>query len=89
MADDTTKRRVEEALTKAYFHDPGDFVDVSDGLDDNIHVVVVSRKLAGRRLAEKNDLLWSILTDQLQPTEWGKVTLSIGTSPEDIKAASL
>lgn len=89
MADDSTKRRVEEALTKAYFGDSGDLVDVSDGDDDNIHVVVVSRKFNGHRLREKNDLIWSILTQELVPDEWCKVTLSIGVSPEEIKTASL
>ena len=89
MADDATKQRVADALKSAYFGDSGDLVDVSDGYDDNIHVVVVSRKLGGRRLREKNDLLWSILTKELTPADWGKVTLSIGVSPEDIKAASL
>jgi stress-induced morphogen len=89
MADDQTKQRVEDALKKAYFGDPSDLVDVSNGLDDNIHVVVVSRKFDGKRLREKNDLIWSILTEQLDPEVWGKVTLSIGVSPEEIKATSI
>ncbi len=89
MADDLTKRRVADALTNAYFKGPGDLVDVSDGQDDTIHVVVVSRKFDGQRLREKNDLLWSILTHELTPDDWGKVMLSIGVSPEDIKNSSL
>ena len=89
MADSATKQRVADALTNAYFHDRGDSVDVSDGYDENIHVVVVSRKFDGRRLREKNDLLWSILTKELSPDDWGKVTLSIGVSPEDIKKTTL
>ncbi len=36
-------------------------------------------------MKEKNDLIWSILV-QLPPEEWGKVSLSVGTSPEEIKA---
>jgi len=35
---------------------------------------------------QKNDLIWSVLVERLAPEEWGKVTLSIGTSPEEIKA---
>jgi stress-induced morphogen len=89
VADERTKQRVAEALKTAYFKDQSDLVDVSDGLDDNIHVVVVSRKFDGQRLREKNDLIWSILTKELRPEEWGQVTLSIGVSPEEIKATSL
>lgn len=89
VADERTKQRVAEALKTSYFKDPSDLVDVSDGLDDNIHVVVVSRKFDGQRLREKNDLIWSILTRELKPEEWGQVTLSVGVSPEEIKAASL
>ncbi len=61
-------------------------VDVSDGADDNIYVVIVSRKFDGRRIKEKNDLIWSVLVQSLQPEEWGKVSLSVGASPEEIKA---
>lgn len=37
-------------------------------------------------MKEKNDLIWSILVQNLRPEEWGKVSLSVGTSPEEIKA---
>lgn len=85
MADVETKQRVADALVKAYFRDIGDLVDVSDGSDDNIHVVVVSRKFGGQHLREKTDLLHSIMVDNLSPDDWGRVTLSIGVSPDDIK----
>jgi len=88
VADQQSKDKIADALRRAYFSDAGDLVDVSDGLDDNIHVVVVSRKFDGRRFQEKNDLIWSILTTELIPDDWGKVTLSIGVSPEEIKATS-
>jgi hypothetical protein len=37
-------------------------------------------------MKEKNDLIWSVLVEKLRPEEWGKVSLSVGTSPEEIKA---
>ncbi len=86
MADSQLKLRIRDALKTAYFNDPDDLVDVSDGPDDSIHVVIVSRKFDGRRMKEKNDLIWSVLTQKLNPDEWGKVSLSVGTSPEEIKA---
>ena len=85
MADVRLKHKIHDTLKKAYFEDANDLVDVSDGPDDSIHVVVVSRKFDGYRMKEKNDLIWSVL-DTLPPDEWGKVALSIGTSPEEIKA---
>ena len=70
-----------------HFKDPQDLVDVSDGPVDSIHVVVVSRKFDGHRMKEKNDLIWSVLVQKLAPEEWGQVSLSVGTSPEEIKAS--
>jgi len=87
MADASLKQKIEDTLRSGYFNDPKDLVDVSDGLDDNIHVVVVSRKFDGRRVREKHDLIWSVLIGKLTPEEWGRVTLSIGVSPEEIKAS--
>jgi len=89
VAEREIKDRVAAALRDAYFGDPGDLVDVSDGLDENIHVVIVSRKFDGRRFQEKEDLIWGILSQRLDPEDWGKVTLSIGVSPEEIKASSV
>lgn len=86
MADGQLKQKIHDALKNAYFKDATDLVDVSDGPDDDIHIVIVSRKFDGRRTKEKNDLIWSILVQHLAPEEWGKVSLSIGTSPEEIKA---
>jgi stress-induced morphogen len=80
------KQKIQDVLREKYFSAPDDLVDVSDGPDDSVHLVIVSRKFDGRRIKEKNDLIWSLLTANLQPEEWGKVSLSIGTSPEEIKA---
>ncbi len=88
MADGTLKRKIYDVLKQAYFKDPDDLVDVSDGSGDNVHVVVVSRKFDGLRMREKHDLIWSVLAHNLQPVEWGKISLSVGASPEEIKATS-
>lgn len=87
MADNVLKERICNVLKNAYFNGPRDYVDVSDGSDDDIHIVIVSPKFDGQRMKEKNDLIWSILVQHLRPEEWGRVTLSIGASPEEIKAS--
>jgi stress-induced morphogen len=81
------KKKIHDVLKSVYFHDPDDSVDVSDGPDDSVHLVIVSRKFDGRRMNEKNDLIWSLLTANLTADEWGKISLSIGASPEEIKAS--
>jgi stress-induced morphogen len=86
MAEAQEKQKIHDVLKAAFFKDADDLVDVSDGPDDSIHVVIVSRKFDGRRMKEKNDLIWSVLVQKLHPNEWGKVSLSIGASPEEIKA---
>jgi stress-induced morphogen len=87
MADEQLKEKIRGVLKAGYFQSDEDFVDVSDGPDDSIHVVVVSRKFDGRRMKEKHDLIWSELSQKLTPDEWGVVSLSIGVSPEEIKAS--
>jgi len=86
MADSQLKQKVHDVLKGVYFKDREDLVDVSDGPDDSVHVVIVSRKFDGRRMKEKNDLIWSVLAQNLSPEEWGKISLSVGASPEEIKA---
>jgi stress-induced morphogen len=87
MANEQLKKKIEDVLKSGYFKDPKDLVDVSDGPDDHVHVVIVSRKFDGRRMKEKHDLIWSEFFDKLSPEEWGKITLSVGVSPEEIKAS--
>lgn len=86
MTDEQLKHKIRDVLKRGYFHDVDDLVDVSDGPDDSIHVVIVSRKFDGRRMKEKHDLIWSELSQKLAPDEWGRISLSIGVSPEEIKA---
>ena len=85
MADEQLKQKIRDVLKDGYFQDPEDLVDVSDGPADSIHVVIVSRKFDGHRMKEKHDLIWSELSQKLGPEEWGKVSLSIGVSPEELK----
>jgi len=61
-------------------------VDVSDGPEDSVHLVVVSRKFDGQRTQERDDMVWSLLTTALSQNDWNKVSLLVGASPEDIKA---
>jgi len=73
-------------LRKGYFSDQDDAVDISDGLEDSIHLVIFSRKFNNRSMKEKHDVIWSELMQKLNADEWGKISLSIGASPEEIKA---
>ncbi len=86
MADEFLKHKIQTALKSGLFRDQEDLVDVSDGSDGNIHVVVVSRKFDGRRMKEKNDLIWDELEKRLSAEEWGQISLTVGASPEEVKA---
>ncbi|MEM7537170.1 MAG: hypothetical protein AAF639_33665 [Chloroflexota bacterium] len=86
MSSETLKTKIYTVLKNGYFNAATDFVDVSNGYDDLIHIVVVSRKFDGRRSEEKDDLIWSELYNNLSKDEWGRVSLSVGASPEEIKA---
>ena len=58
MADHTLKAKIKGSLEHTYFGDPEDAVSVSDSDEpgDSIHVIIVSPKFQGMRLAEKTDL---------------------------------
>lgn len=83
MSREQLKTKVRRTL-KEYF-DADDYVDISDGSNGNVHVVVISRRFEGKRLKDKNNMIWSVLENALSAQEWGKITLAIGMTPEDIK----
>ncbi len=85
MADERLKQKIYGTLKRGTFQGPDDAVYVSDGDGENIHVVVVSPQFHGRRMKEKEDLIWSELAHHLAQEEWTKVSLSIGVAPEELK----
>ncbi len=76
----------EDIVKNGYFKATNDVVDVSDGPAGDIPIVIVGRKFDGHRLKEKYDMIWSELSQKLNPNEGGKASLSIGVSPEERKA---
>ena len=65
MASKTLKQKIYDSLKSGYFSESTDLVDVSDGFDDLVHVVIVSRKFDGKLARERHNLIWSELTKQL------------------------
>ena len=61
MADAQLKKKIYEVLKEGCFSDPDDAVDVSDGPEDSIHLVIFSRKFNKRSMKKKHDLIWSEL----------------------------
>jgi stress-induced morphogen len=87
MINEPLKKKVYDVLKTGYFNGPDDAVDVSVGPgEENLHLVIVSRKFDGKRLKDRHELIWSELMRHLETNEWGKISLSIGTSPEELKA---
>ena len=79
------KQKIHSLLKTGYFSDTKDFVDVSDGAADFIHVVVVSRKFNGYTMMDRGDIIWDELLKHLSDEEWGYVSLLIGATPEDVQ----
>ncbi len=86
MASEQLKQKIYAVLKQGYFSAPDDAVDISDGPEDSIHLVIFSRKFAHHSMKEKHDLIWAELQRTLVPDEWNKVSLLVGASPEEIKA---
>ncbi len=83
-ADAQIKKKIEELLCKEF--NENSTVDVSDGYQDNIHIVVVSRKFSGKSENEKQDILWSVIeTSDLSDLDKNKISLIITYSQEELK----
>ena len=85
MACETLKQKIQNLLKTGYFNDTKDFVDVSDGAGDFIHVVVVSRKFNGHTMVDRSDIIWDELLKHLSDEEWGHVSLLVGAIPEEVQ----
>lgn len=79
------KQKIHELLKSTLFTDVDDAVDVSDGDDQDLHIVVFSRKFADLRPKEKQAMILKVLQQHLTPEEWGQITLIVGVSPEQAK----
>ena len=86
MMDQAVKAQIRDSLKQTYFSDVDDLVDISEGDDEGIHVVIVSRKFDGQRMAEKNDLVWGFLVEMPRPEVWRQISLTVCASPEEVKA---
>ena len=85
MACNVAKRKIYDLFKEGYFNDDKDFVDVSDGTDDeDIHIVIVSRKFNGYTMTERGRIIWEEMVEHLTQKEWGHVFLSIGMLPEEV-----
>ena len=85
MPDNQLKSRIEQIL-RTHFSNPGEAVDISDGIGDNIHVVVVSRRFDCMPEKAKQDLPWAAIdASDLTDAEKVKISLILPYSPEDLK----
>ena len=84
MACETLKQKIHDTLRGGYFSDAKDFVDVSDGSADHVHIVIVSRKFNEHTMGDRTDIIWNELAKNLSQEEWGHVFLSIGMLPEEV-----
>lgn len=86
MAETNLKTLIKETLKQEAFGDVEDLVDVSDGPDDEIHVVVITRKFDDLEPQERSDLIWDVLQKDLDSRLWSRISLAVGASPEEVKA---
>ncbi len=85
MASEILKQKIHDTLRAGYFSDAKDFVDVSDGSADHVHIVIVSRKFNGHTMLDRGDIIWDELLKHLSDEEWGHVSLLIGATPEEVR----
>ena len=81
------KPEIKAILEQAFRAEfPNDTVDISDGYQNNIHVLVVSRRFDGMSEKDKQDALWQIIdgTD-LTDAEKALISLIMPVSPAEVK----
>ena len=86
MANKKVKQKIHDLLKDEFFSSPDDFVDVSDGPEGSIHLVLVSRKFDGKRLGIKHEMISEFLLAKLPEDVYQKISLAICRSPQEIKA---
>lgn len=86
MADEEIKERVATALRHTLFNQPEDYVAVTDGDGDLLHVLVISPRVRGKRASEKRDLIWGELINRLTQPEWSRVSLLVAKTPDEVMA---
>lgn len=83
MADPVLKDKIKEILKKEF---PDDTVDVSDGFQDNVHVIVVSRKFDDMSSTDMIDYIWTLIDRSDLPEAQKKlVSMILPVSPADLK----
>ncbi len=77
------KAVLESAFRQEFPHDT---VDLSDGYQHNIHVLIVSRRFDAMTEKDKQDALWQIIdgTD-LTDAEKALISLVMPVSPAEVK----
>ena len=83
MADQAFKDAIIGVLTQAVFNKPGDYVTVTDGDADAVHVLIISPQVGGKRAKEKRDLIWGTLIAGLKPEDWTRISLIAAKTPEE------
>lgn len=84
-ASPVLKTKIERIL-RVKFPQQGETVDVSDGIGDNIHVIVVSRTFDNMREKSKQELLWGAIDkSDLTDAEKVKISMILPYSPDDLK----
>ncbi|HEY8751322.1 MAG TPA: hypothetical protein VIM11_25285 [Tepidisphaeraceae bacterium] len=80
---DELKQIIRDAFRQRFPHDT---VDVSDGYEDNIHVLVVSREFDKMREKQKQDVMWKIIdSTPLTDDQKALISLVFPVSPAEIK----
>lgn len=69
MACQTLKQKIHDTLKSGYFSGGKDFVDISDGSADHVHIVIVSRKFNGHTIGDRSDIIWEELVKHLSEEE--------------------
>ena len=82
-----SRNEIKAILEAAFRREfPKDTVDLSDGYQNNIHVLIVSRRFDGMSEKDKQDVLWRVINaTELTIPEKALISLVYPVSPAEVK----
>ena len=83
MSRDPVVARIKRILKKE-FGDKQDQIIVRNGFEEILHLYIISKKFKKVPTTDRGDLIWSLLFSELQDEEWGRITLVMGLTPNEL-----
>ena len=87
MEREAVKQKIHDVLEAGAFGGPDYFIDVFNDGDENIRILVISRKfdIYAYKTSERDELIWEHIAKVLSAEELQCISRIVAVNPEEIK----